>query len=191
MDDTDRVSMGQAVSRLRDKLQHLRQLQPAGTDDQTLEVLAFDMLHHHVVADAVLVHVIDVADVAMIERTRLAGGFEKLLDRVGIACEPLGQDLQRMAAAHLHMLGQIHSPRRRGGNLIEQLVLADDQAMIAVQELLSLPLGQRAVFNQLPGKLLGIVQPGGVVFNFGQCVGREQPALFRSRQEAHRRSPPA
>jgi hypothetical protein len=126
----------------------------------------------------ILDHVIDMTDIPMIETTGGLGGGEKLLDGLRIGGQPLGEDLDRVPPAHLGVFGQIQPARGRGAELVEQLVLADDQAPVAAEQLLGLPAGERPIFDQIARQEFWLRRPGGHFAHARHRGCGKQAALF-------------
>ena len=61
----------------------------------------------------------------------------------------LGQDLDRHAALHQHVLGQVHAAHAAGAQVVQQLVLAEEEALVAAfQQLVALPAGDQAGLDE-------------------------------------------
>ena len=72
----------------------------------------------------------------------------------------LRQHLDRHAAVHHDVLGQVDAAHAAGAQMAQQLVLAEEKALVlAVQQVVALPAREQAGGDQARGKEVGVVQP--------------------------------
>ncbi len=129
---------------------------------------------------AVVVDVVGPDDVAVVQRggglglAVEAGQIRRVFDAV------LGQHLDGHAALHQHVLGQVDAAHPAGAQVVQQLVLAQEEALVAAfQQLVGLPAGEQPGLDQPLGDQLGVgdAMPAGLAAS-SRAEARVEPVLF-------------
>ena len=120
---------------------------------------------------AVVIHVVGADDVTVVER---GGGLGLAVEAGkvgGVFHAVLGQHLDRHPPLHQHVLGQIHAAHPARAQMVQQLVLAQEEALVAaLQQLVGLPAGDQAGLDEPIGDEVGIGDrfAAGVFLQFQQ-----------------------
>ena len=94
---------------------------------------------------ALVVHVVGPHDIAVVERGGRLGLAVKAGEIRRVCHAILRQHLDRHATLHEHVLGQEHAAHAAGAQMIEQLVLAEEEPLVAAfQQPIGLPAGDQA-----------------------------------------------
>ena len=150
MDQAGLVGMLQPVGRLADIVGGDEIIHGAVVLDHLLQIAALDVLHHQVMDVAVVVDVVGPDDIAVIQG---GGGLGLAMEagQIGRVFDAmLGQDLDRPASLHEHVLGQVDAAHAAGAQVVEELVLSEEEAFVpAFEEVVALPAGQETGLDQL------------------------------------------
>ena len=124
-------------------------------------------------------------DVGMVQS---GGGlsFEVESGEIGRVVDPrLRQHFDRHAAVHQDVLGQINAAHAAGANVAQQLVLAEEEALVSpFEQIVALPAGEETGGDQCSGKEIGVFQLFGsrprtyVEQRVVQLIGFDQLATF-------------
>ena len=176
------VSVRQASSRLPDDIGDCPESVRPVVDNQVLQIVALDILHHqemdlrrtvHLAIDVVGTH-----DVRMIQRRDRLSLAVKPLEITRIGNLLMRQHLDRTPPTHQHVFGQIHRTHATLAQQRLQAVLAQKKALVlALEQLVGLPWGQRARCDQRIGDRLRIAAGGHPGHQSVQLVAINQPTL--------------
>ena len=125
--DAARVRGVERVGNLHGQPQQQADLERASVD-LARQRAALEQLHRDERAALVLVHLVDGADVGMVQRRGRARLAQEALGRLRIVRAVLRQELQRHAAGQLDVLGQIHDAHAAGAERVEDAIVRDGLA---------------------------------------------------------------
>ncbi len=122
VDDALGVGGGEGIGDLAAQLQHqLGGQGPAG--DAVLEDLAFEQLHSDEGLAVVLVNFMDGADVGVVEGSGGAGFAQEAFERLAVAGELFGQELESDEAAELGVFGLVDHTHATAAQLFQHAVV--------------------------------------------------------------------
>ena len=123
------------------------------SDDELMQVLPVDVFHYDVMGVAVVIDVVRSNNVRIVEPGNGTGLETKPFQVRRIADTISRQNLNRHAALHQFVLGEINAAHAAFADLAKQLVFAETEAFVlAGQQFIGLPAGDEVVCDQQLGQ---------------------------------------
>ncbi len=154
MDESLLVGMIQTLGGLSDVVGDQFKIDRPLVSDHPLQVLAIDVFHHDVVDVLVRIDVVGPYDVLVVQPSDRLGLLLETGQVRRVAHFAFGQDLDCHAAAHDHVVRQIHAAHPPRTEVPQQLVIAQEESLVAtLQQLVALPPRNQLGLNQMFGDL--------------------------------------
>ena len=153
VDHAAAVGVGQSLSGLADVVGCFVVRQGSILLDPAIEVATLDVLHDQVVGAPLVVDVVCLHDVGMIERGDRPSFQKEAVQVGGIVNLGAGQNLDRHLTPHQGVFAQEHAAHSAGAEVLEQLVLAQEEPLVApLHKLVVLPAGNQLFLHQQFGQ---------------------------------------
>ena len=180
MNEAHRMCVVKAPCRLPDVLRRRNVVECAGIADDDVQVQPIDVLHDQIVGVSLVVDIVRTDDIDMIESSNGLGftmeSFK--IRRILVGPASLGEHLDGHSPMHEEVLGKIDTAHASRPQMSEQLVLPNDESLVApFEQLVGLPSCEQFLLHQAIGDCVGgtsrqrFIVGDGNVFQFGDECG--------------------